>query len=391
MWTGNYFNLVYLAHKRKANMNRHSIPAGRILGVQISLDFSWFLIFLLLTWTMAAGYYPAEYKGWPVSLYWIMGAVTAIMLFVSVLLHELGHSITAMHYKIRVKGITLFIFGGVSELGAEPSSAKAQFWVSLSGPLVSFGLGALFFLIQPVFSNIVPLLALCKYLVFINIILGLFNLIPGLPLDGGGVFRSIVWAMTKNMRIATLIAANIGRFIAYLFIFWGMWNVLTGNFINGMWIAFIGWFLETAARSQVQQQGLHDLLAGHKVSRVMNKQYLTIPENTTLQEMVDRHILENAGRSFMLERDNRIVGLLTLHQIKKIHRSEWPVTTGAQVMIPIEQTRWVEPDAELWTALEQMDQNGVNQLPVIENGHVKGVLTREDVITFLRTLQELGI
>jgi len=371
-------------------MNRHAVPLGRILGIQINLDFSWFLIFGLITWTMAVGYYPAEFKNWPQSMYWIIGAVTAIMLFVSVLLHELGHSIMALHYKIRVKGITLFIFGGVSELGAEPSSAGAQFWISLSGPLVSFALGALLFLLQPVFSQVVPLLALCKYLVFINIILGLFNLIPGFPLDGGGVLRSIVWAMTKNMRIATLIAANIGRFIAYLLIFWGMWNVLTGNFMNGMWIAFIGWFLETAARSQVQQQGLHDLLAGHKVSQVMKQHYLAIPEDTTLQEMVDRHILGSGGRSFMVERDNRIVGLLTLHQIKKVHRSEWPVTTSAQVMIPIEQTRWVEPDAELWTALEEMDHTGVNQLPVMENGRIKGVLTREDVITFLRTLQELG-
>jgi Zn-dependent protease len=372
-------------------MNRHAIPAGRILGIQINLDFSWFLILVLITWTMAAGYYPAEFKNWPQAMYWIIGAATAVMLFVSVLLHELGHSITARRYEIRVKGITLFIFGGVSELGAEPASAGAQFWISLSGPLVSFSLGALFFLLQPVFSHVIPLLALCKYLVFINIILGLFNLIPGFPLDGGGVFRSIVWALTKNMRIATLIAANIGRFIAYLFIFWGVWNVLKGNLINGMWIVFIGWFLETAARSQVQQQGLHDILAGHNVSQVMKQHYTAIPENITLQEMVDRHILGSGGRSFMVERDNRIAGLLTLHQIKKVPRSEWPTTTGAQVMIPMEQTKWVEPDTELWNALEEMDHNGVNQLPVIENGSIKGILTREDVITFLRTLQELGI
>lgn len=372
-------------------MNRHSIPVGRILGIQVSLDFSWFLIFGLITWTMAVGYYPVEFKNWPVSLYWIIGSATAIMLFVSVLLHELGHSLVAMHYKIQVKGITLFIFGGVSEIGAEPSSAWAQFWISIAGPAVSFALGALFFLLQPVLAHVVPLLALCKYLVYINIVLGLFNLIPGFPLDGGGVFRAIVWGLTKNVRVATLIAANIGRFIAYLFIFWGVWHMLTGNFMNGMWIAFIGWFLETAASGQVQQQGLYDLLAGHKVSQAMKRQYITVPADTTLQRMVDDHILGSGGRSFMLEKSNQAVGLLTLHQIKQVPRSEWPITTGVQVMIPIDKSKWVSPDEELWTALEEMDHTGVNQLPVVEDGRVKGMLSREDVITFLRTLRELGM
>jgi Zn-dependent protease/CBS domain-containing protein len=375
----------------KKEMNRHVIPLGRVLGIQVNLDFSWFLIFVLITWTMAVGYYPAEFKTWPVSLYWIIGAATAIMLFVSVLLHELGHSIVALHHKIQVKGITLFIFGGVSELGAEPASAWAQFWISIAGPGVSFALAIFFFLMQPVLTPIVPLLALSKYLTYINVVLGLFNLIPGFPLDGGGVFRAIVWGLTKNVRIATLIAANIGRFIAYLFIFWGVWHMLTGNFMNGMWIAFIGWFLETAARGQVQQLGLHDLLAGHKVSQAMKRQYMAVPADTTLQQMVDDHILGSGGRSFVVERNNRAVGLLTLHQIKQVPRSEWPITTSAKVMIPIEQTKWVNPDVELWTALEEMDHNGVNQLPVMEDGRIKGMLSREDVITFLRTLQELGM
>jgi Zn-dependent protease len=373
------------------DMNRHAIPVGRILGIQVNLDFSWFLIFGLITWTMAVGYYPVEFKNWPMSLYWIIGAATAIMLFVSVLLHELGHSLVAMHYKIPVKGITLFIFGGVSEIGAEPASAWAQFWISLAGPAVSFALGALFFLLQPVLSHIVPLLALAKYLVYINMVLGVFNLIPGFPLDGGGVLRAIVWGLTKNMRIATLIAANIGRFIAYLFIFGGVWLMLTGYFMNGMWIAFIGWFLETAARGQVQQQGLHDLLAGYKVSQAMKLQYIAVPAEITLQRMVDDHILGSGGRSFVLEKDRQAVGLLTLHQIKHVPRSEWPITTGAQVMIPIDQSKWVGPDEELWTALEEMDHTGVNQLPVVEDGRVIGMLSREDVITFLRTLRELGM
>jgi Zn-dependent protease/CBS domain-containing protein len=371
-------------------MNRHTISLGRILGIPIGLDYSWFLIFVLLTWTMAVGYYPAEFKSWPTAQYWVMGAVTAIMLFASVLLHELGHSVVAMHYKIPVRSITLFIFGGISQMGTEPISATAQFWISIAGPAVSFILAALFSLMHSLFSGIAPLLALFKYLVYINIALGLFNLIPGFPLDGGGVFRAIVWRITHNMRRAALIAANVGRFIAYIFIFLGVWQIFAGNFVNGLWIAFIGWFLESAAKGQVQQLALRDMLAGHKVSEAMNGQYTAIPADTTLQRLVDDHILGSGHRSFVVKRSNKAVGLLTLHHVKEVPRSEWPTTTIAQAMIPIERTERVQQDAELWTALEEMDRDGVNQLPVMVDGQIQGMLSREDVITFLRTLQELG-
>jgi Zn-dependent protease len=186
-------------------MNRHTIPLVRILGIPIGLDYSWFLILGLITWTMAVGYYPSEFKNWPRAQYWIVGGATAIMLFVSVLLHELGHSVVAMHYKIRVRSITLFIFGGISQIGAEPTSAAAGFWIAIVGPAVSFVLAGLFFLLQPVFTDVVPLPALTKYLVYINLVIGLFNLIPGFPLDGGGVFRAVVWGITHNVSRASLI------------------------------------------------------------------------------------------------------------------------------------------------------------------------------------------
>ena len=160
------------------------IPLGRILGIPVELDYSWFLIFVLITWTMAVGYYPAEFKNWPVAQYWFMGAVTAIMLFVSVLLHELGHSVVAMRYKVPVRSITLYIFGGISLIGTEPPTAAAGFSITIAGPFVSFALAALFSLIQPFFAGVTPLLALFKYLAYINVALGLFNLIPGFPLDG---------------------------------------------------------------------------------------------------------------------------------------------------------------------------------------------------------------
>lgn len=371
-------------------MNRHTISLGRIFGIPVGLDYSWFLIFVLLTWTMAVGYYPAEFKDWPLAEYWIVGAATAIMLFVSVLLHELGHSVVALHYKIPVRSITLLIFGGISQIGAEPPTAAAQFWISIAGPAVSFALAALFTLVRPLLSGVAPLFGLTTYLAYINVALGLFNLVPGFPLDGGGVFRSIVWRITHSMRRATLIAANVGRFIAYLFIVFGVWQILVGNLLNGIWIAFIGWFLESAARGQAQQLALQDLLAGRKVSQAMNRQYVIVPDDISLQHLVDDHILGSGRRSFVVKRSDRVVGLLTLHHVRDIPRSEWASTTMAQAMIPIEQTKRVQPDAELWAALEEMDRDGVNQLPVMVDGQLQGMLSREDVISYLRTLQELG-
>ena len=371
-------------------MNRHTIPLGRIMGIPIGLDYSWFLIFVLLTWTMAVGYYPAEFKNWPAAMYWVIGAATAIMLFVSVLLHELGHSVVAMRYKVPVRSITLFIFGGVSQIATEPPTATAGFWISLIGPIVSFALAALFRLLQPLSTGVVPLLALFKYLTYINVALGLFNLVPGFPLDGGGVFRAIVWGFTHNMHRATLIAANVGRFIAYLFIIFGVWQIIGGHFIDGMWIAFIGWFLESAAVAQVKQETLQGVLSGHRVSEAMRRDFTAVVPDTTLEELVNDHILGAGRRSLIVKRGDRVAGLLTLHHIKGIPRSDWPTVRADQAMIPAEQMKRVRPDAQLWTALEEMDRDGVNQLPVMTDGQIQGMLSREDVISYLRTLQELG-
>jgi Zn-dependent protease/CBS domain-containing protein len=371
-------------------MGKNNIPLGRILGIPIGLDFSWFLIFALMTWTLAVSYFPAEYRNWPVTQYWIVGALTAILLFVSVLLHELGHSVVAMHYKIPVKSITLFIFGGVAQIASEPPSAISEFWIAIAGPVVSFALALFFTILKPVAASFSPLLALATYLAYINGTLGLFNLIPGFPLDGGRVFRAIIWGISHNFRRATLIAGNVGRAVAFLFILYGVWILLAGNFIGGLWIAFIGWFLESAAVSQVQHQQVHDILANHTVSQVMSSSYSIIPADTTVQYLVDDHILNSGRRSFIVENGDRVVGLLTLHHVQQVSRSEWPVTKVSQIMIPIEQAKLVQPDTELWSALEEMDRDGYSQLPVVSEGQVAGMLTRDGIITFLRTLQQLG-
>jgi Zn-dependent protease len=234
-------------------MARKQYLLGSIFGIPLSLDSSWFLIFGLLTWMLADNYYPAEFSNWPPALYWIMGAVTAACYFACILLHEIGHSLVALWYRIRVRSITLFMFGGVAQIEDGAPHAGAEFLIALAGPLVNFILAFICYEILPVFSGNAPLLALIKYLAYINLALGLFNLIPGFPLDGGRVFRAIVWAITRDARRATLIAANVGLAFAYLFILIGIWKVVSGNIAGGLWIIFLGWFLKNAATAQLQQ------------------------------------------------------------------------------------------------------------------------------------------
>ena len=371
-------------------MNRHSIPLGKILGIQIGLDYSWFVIFALLTWMLATSYYPDEFKHWSPFLYWFTGAITAIVMFLSVLLHELGHSVVALRYGIPVRNITLFLFGGIAQIEAEPPSAVAEFFIAIAGPLVSLALAVFFYLVQSPISGVEPLLGLAKYLAYINTALVLFNLIPGYPLDGGRVLRAVVWAITGNMARSTLIAASIDRFFAFLLIFFGTWQMFSGN-LGGLWIALIGWFLDSAASVQTQQVALQGLLKGHRVSQAMSEQYAIVPENLTLQQLVDEQILGSGQRSFLVNRDNRTIGLITLHQIKDVPRHEWAAKTVADVMLPFDQLKCLDPDTELWSALKKMDRNGVNQMPVVRADHIVGMLSREDAISFLRTLQELGV
>jgi Zn-dependent protease/CBS domain-containing protein len=371
-------------------VTRHNVSLGKILGIPIGLDYSWFVIFALLTWMLADSYYPAELKNWPPWLYWCVGAVTAIMLFVSVLLHELGHSVVALRYKIPVRSITLFIFGGVAQIGTKPPSATAEFLIAIAGPIVSLALAVLFTVLQPAFAGVEPLWSLAKYLAYINFALVLFNLIPGFPLDGGRVFRAAVWAVTKDLRRATLIAATAGRFFGLLFIFVGVLQMFSGNFGGGLWIAFIGWFLDSAATAQVQQVVVQGLLARHTGKQAMSSRSDGVPTDRTLQELVDEHILRSGRRCFLVNRGEDTVGLITLHRVKNVPGPDWRKTTAAQAMIPLEEVKRVSPDAEMRSALELMDREGVNQLPVMTDRRVVGMLSREDVITFLRTLQELG-
>jgi len=366
---------------------RHTIALGRIFGIEVDLDYSWFLVFGLLTWILAVSYYPVEFHNWSQGQYWLMGAVTSILLFASVLFHELGHSVVAMHYGIPVPRITLFIFGGVAQIAQEAESALSEFWIAIAGPVVSVLLALICWELTPFFADVAPLLALAKYLALLNFVLAIFNLVPGFPLDGGRVFRAILWGITHSFQRATTIAAVTGQGFGYLFIFAGVWMVLSGSIFNGIWIAFIGWFLESAAKSQIQMQLIKNVLAGHKVSEIMRRDFQGVPSATTLQDLVDHHILGAGRRSFVVDGDHGPAGLVTLSAVTAVPRSAWPSTTVNEVMILPEKLVSVQPNTEAWEALEKMGRDGVNQLPVVLNGDIVGMVSRDDVLHYLSLRQ----
>jgi Zn-dependent protease len=318
-----------------------------------------------------------------------MGAVTAILLFVSVLLHELGHSVVAKRFGIPVPRITLFIFGGVSQIATEPTDAQKEFWMAAAGPAVSFALAGIFWELRLILLGTPPLFALAKYMALLNLVLGAFNLIPGFPLDGGRVFRAIVWGVTRNFRRATSVATLTGRFFGFLLIFIGVWQLLAGALLNGLWTAFIGWFLESAAASQAQQQVLKDLLAGHKVSEIMSRDCTRVPGDLTLQELVETYVLGSGHRCFVVTRGDETIGLATLSEITRVPRSSWATTRIADVMIPFERLVSTPASAEAWTTVERMGRDGSSQIPVVEGSKIIGVLSREDVLHYLGILRSL--
>lgn len=370
-------------------MFRHNIPIGKISGIRIDLDYSWFLILALFTWMLATNYFPVEYKHWSTSEYWLVGAVTAVLLFASVLIHELGHSLLARRYGISVPRITLFIFGGVSQLAEEPKSAAAEFWIAIVGPVTSLALAAVFYELKPLVASPQPVLAIVTYLALINFMLAIFNLVPGFPLDGGRVLRAIVWRVTGKFQTATSVAALTGRFIGFALIVLGVWQALSGNLLNGLWIAFIGWFLESAAGSQLQQDLVKRLVADHRVGEAMNRDLPEIPGNITLQDLVDKYVLTRGLRCFVVGTGNGSAGMVTLARIRDTPRASWPTTTAAQIMIPMDKLTTVRSESGLWSALEKMGRDGVNQLPVVDGAGVVGMLTREDVVHYLQALRAL--
>ncbi len=370
---------------------RNAIRLGKIARIQIGLDHSWFIIFVLITWSLA-GHYLMVYAGWSGGFRLALALVTALFFFGSILLHELGHSVVANALGTPVRAITLFIFGGVAAMTREPKRALHEFLIAGAGPLVSFMLAALFGLVWLLGrqQQILSVAAVGGWLASINLMLALFNLIPGFPLDGGRIFRSIVWGLTGNLRGATRIAAAVGQGVAWLFILLGVWQIFGGNWVNGLWIAFIGWFLNNAARSNVQQAALQDLLEGHIAREAMLTDCPHLPRRLTLDVATEQVVLPSGRCCFPVVEDGQLLGLVTVSSIAAVPQQRWPVTRVEDVMIPRAALNTVRPDDQLTTVFERMTTEDINQFPVMEHGRLLGMVSRDTLFNFLRARTEPG-
>ena len=373
------------------------VQLGRVFGIRIGLHYSWIIIAILIAFSLSDLFHHTN-RDWPLAVVWGTAILTAVLFFVCIVLHELGHSLVAQSHGIRVSSIVLFALGGVSQMERESPDAKTEFWMALAGPAVSFVIGIVCLglahslgwvgIMAPAPS---PPVALLGWLGYINFILGAFNLIPAYPLDGGRVFRAAAWWVTHSMERATRIAATVGQVFAFLFILAGLWQFFHGQGFGGLWIAFIGWFLLDAARSSRAQVEIMHALAGIKVRDVMERNCAVVDASTNLQTLVDEHLLRTGQRCFIVQKDGRLAGLITPSDISRVERRMWPLTTVEQAMRPHAQLQVVSPEAPVVQALETMAREDINQLPVASNGHLEGILSRAHLLEILRTRAELKV
>lgn len=364
---------------------------AEVWGIPIRVHFSWLLVFGLVTWSLAAGYFPHEYPGWAARAYWAVGAVTALVFFASILVHELGHSWVALRNGIPIRSITLFVFGGVAQIAREPGAPGVELRIAIAGPATSFLLAGLFAGIWQVVRDVPILAAPAIWLARINFMVAAFNLIPGFPLDGGRLLRALVWRWTGSLRRASEAASFLGQLVAFAFIGWGIFTVLGGDVIGGMWIAFIGWFLQNAAAASRAEVNLREMLRDVTVGHAMTRDCRRVERGASLDRVVHEEVLGAGRRCFVVTEDGRLVGLLTLHEIKAVPKDRWAVVTVGEVMTPADKVTTVDPKTDLLTALEKMDDANVAQMPVVEAGELLGMIGREQVLHYVRVRGELGM
>jgi Zn-dependent protease/CBS domain-containing protein len=365
----------------------------RVFGIQISLNYTWFIVFGLIAWSLASGYFPFRYPELSRSAYWIMGFLGAVFLFLSVLAHEVTHSYIAKKEGIEVREITLFIFGGVSQLAKEPEDPRKEWKVALGGPLCSLALAFLFWIASQLTSQIPNLFlfaGLLSYLAFINLSLAIFNLIPGFPLDGGRVLRAIYWSKTGSITRATQIAGSMGKWVGVGIILLGLFFILMGNLIGGFWFVIIGIFLRSAAEGGIQQVVMKGALEGVKVNELMSQGVITVQPSLRIDRLVEDFYLTHKHISYPVTEGGKIIGLITLKQVKEVPRDQWPEKTVQEVMIPVQKKLMLDPEGDAVEALQKMIRSGEGRLPVVQDGKVVGMITRRDILNLLEIKTDLA-
>jgi Zn-dependent protease len=386
---------------------RNGINFGRVFGINIIVDWSWTFIFLLVTWNLAAGVFPQIHPEWSASLDIGLAIIASILFFLSVLAHELAHSLVAVAHGLPVRSITLFLFGGVSNLQREPESPGTEFTMAIVGPLTSIVIGITAVLLGLVIDGVSvvqligrpfsmlaglnPVSTLLLWLGPINIVLGVFNMIPGFPLDGGRVLRSILWGVTDNLRTATRWATWIGQAIAWVFIvagismFFGVSIPFFGTgVLSGVWLAFIGWFLNQAAVQSYRQVVVEDMLEGIPVARFMRSNLPSVPAQMTISQLIDDQIMNSEERSFPVMDGEQLVGVVGLEDLRKAPRSEWDHTPVSRIMTPKKDLDTVTPVEDVTDALEAFSRKDLRQMPVVQDGRMVGMIRRADIMRWLQ-------
>ena len=370
---------------------KSSIIIGKILGIPLWIHYSWFLILFLVIISLANGYFPSEYPNWEVTTYWITGVVTTLLFFVSVLLHELGHSVIAHTQGMTVRNITLFIFGGVAQIGSEPESPGAEFKIAIAGPLASIILAGLFTLIGMIFGNLPTISAVALYLSRINLILAVFNTIPGYPLDGGRILRAFFWNVSGSFLSSTTWASYIGQGIAILFLAYGVYQMFIGNILNGLWLVFIGWFMINAANEGHKQVMVRETMINITAEQLMTKDCAMVSGETSIADLIDNYVINNGNRCFFILNNSNIEGMLTLQNIKKVKQANWSTIQVNRIMTPIDALITAPPEENAWTLIRRMDEADINQIPVIASGQLIGLVTRKNLLHYVRNFSEIQI
>jgi Zn-dependent protease len=372
------------------------VRIGRISGIDIGLHYSWILIATLITLSLGAHFADVNPE-WTTGVIWSAAIVTGLLFFGSIVIHELGHALVARARGLPVRSITLFALGGVASIEKDAADAKTEFWMGIAGPLTSAGIGAVCTGLAVALGwgmNLTPgnpPMAVLVWLGYINFMLAAFNMIPGFPMDGGRVLRAAIWGITGNPDRAARTAARIGQGVALFFIMLGVWQFFSGAGFGSLWIALIGWFLLDAAGASYAQMEMTSGLKGLRVRDIMSDDCLRLDAGTTLQRFADDYLLRTGKRCFVVERNGDIAGLITAADLKPIDRARWTTTTVEAVMRPLDRLRTVTPDTSVIDALHAMGRDDVNQVPVVSNGRMEGMLSRGQIVQVLQARAELSM
>jgi Zn-dependent protease/CBS domain-containing protein len=372
---------------------RRSIRIFTILGIPIEINYTWLVIFGLITWTLAQGYFPSTLPGFTPLAYWTMSIIAALLLFASLLLHELSHSYIAKINNLPIKGITLFIFGGVAHMTKEPDDPQTEFKMAIAGPACSFSLSLIFWLLTTYLYRLgayFPMVAIFNYLFIINLMVGIFNLMPGFPLDGGRVLRASLWAYYNDQKKATQIASNFGKGFAYLLMALGLAFLFGGSVLNGIWFIFIGFFLYEAAETSYQQVMIKDFLVGVKVKNIMSREVITVDSALNLTALVENYFFRYRHASFPVVSEGKVIGLVTFHEVKNVPRELWDTTPTHKVMTPISEDLIISEGSEIVEALAKIAKSGLGRVLVIEGGKLIGILSQRDILRLFELEAEIG-